>query len=405
MYKNNYSHNNSSRSGYRNSGAYAKPRGGFGRRIKKLDPMMFVNKIVNTEIEQDNKDVKNLSSIDFAQYNIVEKLKRNIADHGYTTATEIQSKAIPEILAGRDVIGRANTGTGKTAAFLISLINKAFNDRNQRVLIVVPTRELATQIVGEFKMFARGTDLNCALLVGGANMKRQIYSLSHNPHFVIGTPGRIKDLVGRKALKLFMFQNVVLDEVDRMVDIGFINEIKMLISLLPRIRQSLFFSATVDKKTEEILQNFVRDPVTINVKQQSQSENIEQDVIKINGHKSKTDVLYELLVQSEFQKVIVFGRTKWGINKLAYALQNKGVRSAVLHGNKSQSQRERALREFKENKLKVLLATDVASRGIDVSGVTHVINYDAPETYEDYIHRIGRTGRAGKRGVALTFVE
>lgn len=405
MYKSSYSHNNRYKSGFRNSGATSKPRGGFGRRIKKLDPRMFINKISEYKTEQNTDPVNNLSSVDFSQYNIVEKLKRNIADHGYITATEIQSKAIPEILAGRDVIGRANTGTGKTAAFLISLINKAFLDRNQRVLIVVPTRELAVQIASEFKIFARGTDLNSALLVGGANMKRQIYSLSHNPHFVIGTPGRIKDMIGRKVLKLFMFQNVVLDEVDRMVDIGFINEIKMLISLLPKIRQSLFFSATVDRKTEEILHSFVSNPVSISVKQQSQAENIEQKVIQINGHKSKTDVLYELLVQSEFQKVIVFGRTKWGINKLAYALQNKGIRSAVLHGNKSQSQRERALREFKENKLSVLLATDVASRGIDVSDVTHVINYDAPETYEDYTHRIGRTGRAGKRGIALTFVE
>lgn len=395
MYKNNYSHNNRPRNGFKS----------YGRKVRKLDPKLFINKIVNTD-EAPMPDSENImSSVDFAEYNIVEKLKRNIIDHGYTRATEIQSKAIPEILAGRDVIGMANTGTGKTAAFLISLINKAFLDRNQRVLIVVPTRELAIQIAGEFKIFARGTDLNCALLVGGANLKRQAYSLSHNPHFVIGTPGRIKDMVGRKTLKLYMFQNVVLDEVDRMVDIGFINEIKMLISLLPRVRQSLFFSATVDRKTEEILQSFVNNPVSISVKQQSQAENIEQDVIKINGNKSKMDVLYELLVQSEYQKVIVFGRTKWGINKLAYALQNKGIRSAVLHGNKSQSQRERALREFKEDKISVLLATDVASRGIDVSDVTHVINYDAPETYEDYIHRIGRTGRAGKRGIAITFVE
>jgi len=394
----NYSHNNrrsnngnANRGGQRSSARRSEPR---------LDPSLFIRKAEATLVDS------NLSTqATFSEYAIDDKLKRNILDHGYTVPTEIQEQSIPHILEGRDLIGIANTGTGKTAAFLITLINKCFLDRNQRVLIVVPTRELAVQIGDEFRIFAKGTGLDAVTAIGGANIKRQSQSLRNNPHFVIGTPGRLKDLIQRRNINLALFQNIVLDEVDRMVDIGFIHDIKLLISLLPKKRQSLFFSATVDKKTDEILSNFVTDPVTVSVKKESTSNNVEQDVIKINHGKQKIDVLHDLLIQPGFDKVIIFGRTKWGMEKLSRSLVARGFSTMAIHGNKTQNQRQKAITEFKNHNVQILVATDVASRGLDIDDVTHVINYDAPTSYDDYVHRIGRTGRAGKKGVALTFVE
>ncbi len=367
---------------------------------KKLNPNLFIK---NASDLANNEEF--VPSMQFSDFKLVEKVARNILEHGYVSPTAIQEKAIPHIMAGRDVIGIANTGTGKTAAFLVSLINKSILDRNQRVLIVVPTRELAVQIGDEFKIFAKGTDLSMVTAIGGANMSRQIQALRHSPHFVIGTPGRLKDLIKRRNINLLQFQNIVLDEVDRMVDIGFIHDIKFIVDLLPKKRQSLFFSATVDGKTGEILKSFVTDPVTVSVKTTDTAENVEQDIIRVGQGRQKIDILHDLLIKPEFEKVIVFGRTKWGMEKLSKALIQRGFRTAAIHGNKSQNQRQRALTDFKTDRIKVLIATDVASRGIDIEDVSHVINYDAPTSYDDYVHRIGRTGRAGKRGVALTFVE
>ncbi len=383
-----------------NNGKSFGPQRGRGRSEKKLDHNLFIRRADDIKMQDEF-----MPSSNFSDYNICDKLKRNIEDHGYTQPTAIQEKAIPAILEGRDLIGMANTGTGKTAAFLITLLNKCYFDRNQRVLIVVPTRELAIQIRDEFKLFAKGMDLEAAAIVGGANIKPQIYALRHRPHFVIGTPGRLKDMIKKRELNLLLFQNIVLDEVDRMVDIGFIHDIKHIISFLPKKRQSLFFSATVDRKTEEILNYFVTNPVTVSVKRNDTADNIDQDIVKIHGGKQKIDVLHDLLIQPGFDKVMIFGRTKWGMEKLSKALSQRGFRAGAIHGNKSQNQRQRVLQDFKNDSLKILIATDVASRGLDIEDVTHVINYDAPTSYEDYIHRIGRTGRAGKRGVALTFVE
>lgn len=400
MYKFQQKNHNRSKNGNNSYAPRTNFRYGVKRHIQKLNSNLFIKKALET-----NTQAENVSTTRFTDYPIEDKLKRNIKEHGYSIPTAIQEKAIPEILRGRDIIGIANTGTGKTAAFLISLINKSYLDRNQRVLIVVPTRELAIQIRDEFRIFAKGTDLEAVAVVGGANIKRQTYALRHKPHFVIGTPGRLKDLIGRKDLSLMLFQNVILDEVDRMVDIGFIKDIKYLISLLPKIRQSLFFSATVDNKTQEILRSFVTNPITISVKQRDTADNINQDIVKLTGNKSKINILHDLLIQTGFDKVLIFGRTKWGIQKLTNELINRGFHAVAIHGNKSQSQRQRALQQFKNNDVQILLATDVASRGLDIENVTHVINYDAPESFDDYIHRIGRTGRAGKKGIALTFVE
>ncbi len=378
------------------------PRNNHRGTPKPLDPSLFVKKINETPLSP-LEEFK--PSMDFSSFNIVEKLKRNIANHGYTSPTAIQEKGIPVILEGKDIIGIANTGTGKTAAFLITLINKCFLDRNQRVLIIVPTRELAVQIEDEFKAFAVGTGLESVATIGGTNIKRQGYALRRKPHFVIGTPGRIKDLIQKRDLNLNLFQNIVLDEVDRMVDIGFIKDIQYIISLLPKPRQSLFFSATIDSKTQEILNSFVTNPVRVSVKQQDTAANVDQDIIKLTGNRPKVDILHDILIQPGFDKVIIFGRTKHGMERLSRTLIERGFKSASIHGNKSQNQRLRALDEFKKGTINILIATDVASRGIDIEDVSHVINYDAPLSYDDYVHRIGRTGRAGRRGIALTFVE
>lgn len=371
------------------------------RLVRRVNPSLFIKKASEAQIQPEAV----VSKVEFSSYSITDKLKQNILEHGYTAVTPIQEKAIPHILSGRDLIGMANTGTGKTAAFLITMINKCYFDRGQRVLIVVPTRELAIQVKDEFFLFAKEMNLGAAAIIGGGNIRRQLDKLRTNPTFVIGTPGRLKDMIEKRALELSRFQNVVLDEVDRMVDIGFIKDIQYLISLLPKVRQSLFFSATVDHKTQEILKNFVTNPVTVSVKKQDSLDNIDQDVVRVPNGQEKVDVLHDLLNKPEVTKVIIFGRTKWGMEKLLRGLTERGFKATSIHGNKSQNQRQRALALFKQNHVNILIATDVASRGLDIENVSHVINYDAPESYEDYIHRIGRTGRAGKKGSALTFVD
>ena len=341
----------------------------------------------------------------FQDFAISGQLKNNINLKKYYIPTPIQDQAIPVILKGKDVVGIANTGTGKTAAFLIPLIDKVLRNRREKVFIVTPTRELALQIDDELKSFVKGMKINTALCFGGANINRQINQLRRNPNFVVGTPGRIKDLIGRKVLSLAQFRTVVLDEADRMVDIGFIKDIKYFISFLPRERQSLFFSATVSKKVQEILQAFVKNPITISVKIRDTVENIYQDIVKVESGRNKLDQLHDLLIQENFDKVLIFGRTKWNVQKLSDQLVKRGFKAAAIHGNKKQSQRQRVLGQFKRDEINILLATDVASRGLDIRAVSHVINYDMPNTYDDYIHRIGRTGRANKGGTALTFVE
>ena len=336
----------------------------------------------------------------FNDFDLKDELKKNISFKNYLAPTPVQDQAIPAILANRDVIGIANTGTGKTAAFLIPLVNKVFLNKSEKVLVIAPTRELALQIHEELRDFSKGLGIKTVLCIGGMSLWRQKTELRQSINFVIGTPGRIKDLIEQRSLNLSLFNNVVLDEADRMVDIGFIEDIKYFISLLPVNRQSLFFSATISGKVKD----FVKNPVTVSVEKQATAENIEQRVLNVEKH-LKIDTLHDLLAQKEYDKVLVFGRTKWGVQKLTNELIRRGIRAAVIHGNKSQGQRQRALEQFKNNQISVLLATDVASRGLDIPDVSHVINFDMPATYEDYIHRIGRTGRANKKGVALTFME
>ena len=376
--------------------------GGGGRRQATFDPSRL---IIQAGLQKSDIAPEVFQSTNqFSDFAISDQLKRNVGSRGYTMPTPIQDQVIPHIIDGKDVVGIANTGTGKTAAFLIPLLNKVMNDDSQKVLIIVPTRELALQVRDELRAFSEGLRVFSTLCIGGTSLHRQIESLRRGQHFVIGTPGRIKDLNQRRKLRFEQFTNIVLDEVDRMLDMGFVHEIRAIINSLPRDRQSLFFSATMTDRVSEIMRGFLNDPVKISVKTQDTIANVSQEIVKVKG-RSKVDILHDLLITDGFSKVLVFGRTKHGAEKLSRELQDRGFKVNAIHGNKSQSQRQRALKEFKDDRLQALIATDVISRGLDVDNVTHVINYDLPESYEDYIHRIGRTGRADKVGTALTFVE
>lgn len=340
----------------------------------------------------------------FSDFGLNDQLLANVVKRGYDQPTPIQDQTIPLLMAGKDVVGIANTGTGKTAAFLLPLMNKVIQDQTQGVLILTPTRELAMQIFDELQAFSSKVRIDMTLCIGGKNLSRQVLRLKGNPHFVIGTPGRVKDLVQRRAFKSELYTNIVLDEVDRMLDIGFRKDILELIRTMPGDRQAALFSATMNHETEEIMNQFLSNPEIVSVKQRETVANIHQDVVKIKPGESKVDVLHQLLRQTGFEKVLVFGRTKRGVNKLEEQLDRLGIKVCAIHGNKNQNARQRSLQAFKNGHVQAMLATDVASRGIDVDGVTHVINYDEPMTYDDYVHRIGRTGRAGNSGKAITFV-
>ncbi|PIR62811.1 MAG: ATP-dependent helicase [Candidatus Pacebacteria bacterium CG10_big_fil_rev_8_21_14_0_10_42_12] len=403
---NNRSGGGSSFRGNSRGGGYSRGGGGRGRgrRQASFDPshVILQASLNKPEIKEEEVYVPKYSFSDFA---IADDLKRNIADRGYTVPTPIQDQIIPSILEGRDAVGIANTGTGKTAAFLIPLLNKIITGADhEQVLIIVPTRELALQVRDELVSFTSGINIFSTLCIGGASLHRQVESLRRGQHFVIGTPGRIKDLNMRRKLRFEDFTNIVLDEVDRMLDMGFVNEVRAIIDQLPEERQSLFFSATMTSRVQEIMRGFLKNPVIVSVKTQDTAASVQQEIVKLHG-RSKIEVLHDLLISEGFDKVLVFGRTKHGTEKLTRDLQQRGFKVDSIHGNKSQGQRQRALKDFKINRLQALIATDVVSRGVDIDNVSHVINYDLPESYEDYIHRIGRTGRADKLGTALTFVE
>jgi len=341
----------------------------------------------------------------FPDFDINEHLKKNVLARKYELPTPIQDKIIPHVLLGQDVVGLAETGTGKTAAFLIPLIDKVIKQKGERILIMAPTRELAVQIEKELAGLARGLGFRGMVAVGGTNIGPQITQLKHGPSFVIGTPGRLKDLMERKALNLSGFGTVVLDEADRMLDMGFIDDMRMILGKMNRERHTLFFSATMGKEIERLIGDFLTSPVVISVKTRDTARNIDQDVVRIPRGKDKFEMLVELLQNREFNKVLIFGRTKYGVERLAKDLSRRHIHSESIHGNKTFSARMRALDAFKAGKVVALVATDVAARGLDIPAVSHVINYDLPSTYEDYIHRVGRTGRADLKGKALTFVQ
>lgn len=383
----------------RNGGKSFGGRGG-RKPGSRIDPSKFINKVVVTEeVEIFTPEHK------FIDFQIDNRLKQNIVNKGYVNPTPIQDRTIPLILQNKDVVGIANTGTGKTAAFLIPLINKVLLNPREQVLVVVPTRELAQQIDEELRGFTKGMKIFSVCCVGGSPIGKQLRDLRYEHQFVIGTPGRLKDLIERRAINLAYFKSVVLDEADRMLDMGFINDMRYVMSLMSKERCTLFFSATLNADIERLIGEFLNNPVRVSVKTGDTSKNVEQDVVRVKQGENKIDVLHTILNQKELSKVLIFGRTKHGVEKLSKILVDRGFKATSIHGDKNQSHRQRALASFKNNQTQILVATDVAARGLDIADVSHVINYDLPETYEDYVHRIGRTGRANKRGKALTFIE
>lgn len=369
-------------------------------RGEKIDIARFIQKPTGTT-EQNSETIKNT----FADFCLCNALNDNLKKRDYSTPAPIQDQAIQHIMDGKDIIGLANTGTGKTAAFLLPLIDKVYKDKSQKVLIVTPTRELSQQIENELRLFSWGMKIFYASCVGGLPIFKQINALKRNPNFIIGTPGRLKDLSERGILNFETFNNVVLDEVDRMLDMGFIDEIREFLNQLPEKRQSLFFSATLPAKIKDLIGTFANDPITINVKSGDTASNVDQNIVRVENKNTKFSQLQELLSQPELSKVLIFIETKAAVEKLTLNLVREGFKAQSIHGNKTQGQRQRVLSLFKNNIVNILVATDVAARGLDIKDISHVINYTVPQTYDDYIHRIGRTGRASSTGKALTFVE
>jgi|694.fasta_scaffold11816_6 superfamily II DNA/RNA helicase len=374
-------------------------RSGGGPKKSNIMPEMYIAKAVHTEAvsvyETDHK---------YEDFKLEKALFDNIAERDYIHPTKIQHKAIPHILEGKDILGLASTGSGKTAAFLIPMINKLLKDNTQRCLVVVPTRELAAQVQKELNLFAKQTSIRSVLIIGGENIRLQTTFLKKNPQFVIGTPGRLKDLYNRGNLRLNTFNNVVLDEVDRMLDMGFIDDIKELISKLTEEKQSLFFSATMTKESESIANKLLNNPVKVEIEKQSPLRSVDQDVVKVKTYSEKIDVLHNILIKEEVKKTIVFTATKKESESLSTQLNERGFKTGSIHGDKSQHKRKRVIEMFSKDAITILVATDVAARGIDIPDITHVINFDEPQSYDDYIHRIGRTGRIGKKGSAITFI-
>ena len=377
--------------------------GGSRGPVKKyINPSKFINQAVAKA-----EEVPYIAEHKFVDFPFGGQLQNNIAKKGYDEPSSIQDQAIPFILEGKDVIGIANTGTGKTAAFLLPIIERqASVSLRPSVLIIAPTRELAQQIDEQFREFSYGLGLYSALVVGGMPAERQIRDLKRRPHFIIGTPGRLKDLMNRRHIILENVNTLVLDEADRMLDMGFLPDIRSIVSEMPTDRQTLLFSATITPEITTIINNFSKNPVTVSVRTSETNEHIEQDVIEARDKAHKVELLTEMLQdRAKYDKVLVFGETKFGVQRLSDHLDNSGISSIAIHGNKNQSQRARALKQFKDGRIRVMVATDVAARGLDIPNVSHVINFDTPQTYDDYIHRIGRTGRGGASGHAHTFID
>ncbi|MBU0750055.1 DEAD/DEAH box helicase [Patescibacteria group bacterium] len=392
---------------HRSSGGRPSPRqGGGGRGGKRgfQEMQVDLSRLINKAVPAAETPAY-VPEHAFVDFEVEQALKDNIISKGYVNPTPIQDQSIVHVLAGKDIVGMAQTGTGKTAAFLIPLIDKVLKNANERVLIMVPTRELAIQIEQEFYGFSKRLNLNSVVCVGGAGIDPQIRVLRRKPAFVIGTPGRLKDLMERRELDLSKFGTVVLDEADRMLDMGFIPDMRFILGHMPENRHTLFFSATMSREIENLIGSFLNDPVRVMVKTRDTASTIDQDVVRAGRGEEKFNKLVELLKRPDFEKTLVFGRTKFGVERMTRDLVRSGIRAESIHGDKTHGKRQKALSLFKADHVDVLVATDVAARGLDISGVSHVINYDLPATYEDYTHRIGRTGRAGKGGMALTFID
>jgi superfamily II DNA/RNA helicase len=340
----------------------------------------------------------------FADFGIHELLAKNLIKKGLEKPSPIQDQAIPVVISGRDVIGIATTGSGKTAAFLVPLINKLVSDRDQKVMILTPTRELALQIEQQFMDLTSGMKLFSVACVGGAPIMRQLKELELGVHVVIGTPGRVKDIIERGKIKMSMFESIVLDEADRMLDMGFIDDMRDILGAMPKEKQALFFSATLPKEIERLCHDFLRDPVSISIKSRDTAASVSQDIVRASTDAEKIDALHEILNQPIATKVLIFREMKRHVDGLADELTARGFKVLALHGDMRNRERERAVRDLSTGRVQAVIATDVAARGIDIADISLVINYDIPNNYETYIHRIGRTGRGSKTGNSLTFV-
>lgn len=341
----------------------------------------------------------------FSEFGLEPKVLRAITEMGFEESTPVQEKSIPIAMSGRDMIGQAQTGTGKTAAFGIPLIQRIDpSEEKIAALIMCPTRELAIQVAEEIGKLARFKGVNTLPIYGGQDISRQIRALKRRPHIVIGTPGRLQDHINRKTLKLDDVRYVVLDEADEMLDMGFLEDIQAILKSVPEERQTMLFSATMPPNIQRLAQQFLKDPEHVSVvPKQVSAPSINQSYIEVH-ERNKFDVLCRLLDMESPELAIIFGRTKRRVDELSEALQKRGYSADGLHGDLSQNMRDTVMRKFRDGSIDVLVATDVAARGLDVSGVTHVINFDLPQDPESYVHRIGRTGRAGKEGTAWTFV-
>jgi len=372
---------------------------GFAERI---DFSRFIKKAQNV-IEKDY-----LPQHAFSDFPFHEQLYKNIAHIGYTSPRPIQDQAIPAILAGKDIFGLANTGTGKTAAFLLPLIEKISKTKGmkkgEKVLIMAPTRELALQIESDFKNLAFGFGMFSVACVGGLPIMKQIREIKMGVSFVIGTPGRLKDLIEKKVLDLTTCHSVVLDEADRMLDMGFRDDMVFILEKTNKEKQTLFFSATLSPEIKKLTSEFLKNPVFISVISGETAKNIDQDVVRVKTKEEKLDRLHEILKKDGSDKVLIFREMKHSVDTLTKDLNKLGFKVGCIHGDKRSRERIRTLDLFKQDKISILIATDVAARGLDIPDVTHVINFDVPQTYDTYVHRIGRTGRSGKKGTALTFV-
>jgi ATP-dependent RNA helicase RhlE len=347
----------------------------------------------------------------FLELGLAEPIARALVEEKYTDPTPIQAQTIPQVLAARDVVGIAQTGTGKTAAFALPILNHLFKNRQRlekrtcRVLVLSPTRELSAQIVDSFQTYGRHLRPRVALAIGGVPINRQIRDLVSGVDILVATPGRLRDLMQNGAVRLDFVEIFVLDEADRMLDMGFIHDIRAVVGKLPQRRQSLFFSATMPREIADLAKGMLRDPVRVAVTPEATTaERVDQRIIHVD-RAGKPSLLVEVLREETIDRALVFTRTKHGADKVVRALEKSGLPAEAIHGNKSQGQRERALASFRAGRIRTLVATDIAARGIDVDGISHVVNYDLPNIPESYVHRIGRTARAGADGIAISFCD
>jgi ATP-dependent RNA helicase RhlE len=346
----------------------------------------------------------------FQDFGLADPISRALKEENYHTPTPIQAQTIPLAIAGRDVVGIAQTGTGKTAAFALPILHRILENRIRmqpktcRVLVLSPTRELSGQILDSFNAYGRHIRLSSALAIGGVPMGRQVRSVMQGVEVMVATPGRLLDLVQSNGLKLNQVEFLVLDEADRMLDMGFINDIRKIVAKLPINRQTLFFSATMPKDIAELADQMLRDPARVAVTPVASTvERITQRIIQVD-HSAKPTLLAQLLKQEPVNRALIFTRTKHGADKVVKGLAKAGIRADAIHGNKSQNHRERVLAAFRSGEIRTLVATDIAARGIDVDGISHVVNFDLPNVPETYVHRIGRTARAGADGVAISLI-